>query len=50
MQLNPVSIAIARPGEIRFTDALAKTRSSKIIRHKLELPINHEKDQSNSFG
>jgi len=27
--------AIARPGEIRFTDALPKTRSGKIIRRFL---------------
>ncbi|TAD86518.1 MAG: hypothetical protein EAZ78_25935 [Oscillatoriales cyanobacterium] len=28
-------LAIARPGEIRFTDALPKTRSGKIMRRLL---------------
>ena len=35
---QPVSVevgAIARPGEIRFTDALLKTRSGKIMRRLL---------------
>ncbi|NEQ87670.1 MAG: hypothetical protein F6K26_49085 [Moorea sp. SIO2I5] len=32
---GPIPCAIARPGDIRFTDALPKTRSGKIMRRLL---------------